>query len=36
MVKSNAYRIVEGKPKGIRKPTRMFENNIKVDRREIG
>jgi hypothetical protein len=37
--KMNAYRILVGKPKGKRllgKPRRMWENNIKMDLREIG
>jgi hypothetical protein len=38
-VKMNAYRILKGKPAGRRRlgrPRRRWENNIKIDLREIG
>jgi hypothetical protein len=37
--KRNAYRILVGKPEGrrpLRKPSRRWVNNIKMDLREIG
>jgi hypothetical protein len=37
--KRNAYRILVGKPEGnipLRKPRRMWVNNIKMELREIG
>jgi hypothetical protein len=37
--KKNAYRLLVGKPEGMRpleRPRRRWENNIKMDLREIG